>query len=170
MSDTTIPSFARVKRVQDIVASDKALKSKLSAKSETVAKRNGDKAKFSPEVIQIAQAIQDAGQDAASIPKGELLQHAQAVLEGGTPPAAPAPEAPADDKADTTEAPAAEAETPAPAAKGKFKADPSICILNLLLGAEQLAEADKNPGADGRRKELGAVIKKYSDLVNGTAG
>jgi len=176
IADPTMPTVARVSRVESILTGEPAFKGKLGAKSETLSKRDGTKVKFALGVVQVAKAIHAEGKDAVALGKNDILKIAMKVLgvgDGNTvAPGAEAPAAEAPAETSESSAPVAEAETseaPAEAPAGDAKTKPSInqniSVVALLVSALQIAEVDSKPGAESRRKKLNDLLQEYNQVI-----
>lgn len=151
-----IPSAARLVRVETVLVSDPTLKAKLGKKSVEITKRGGDKVKFSPEVVAVATAMQEAGIDpcAPGVSKATITEHAERVFGTNTAPLAElAPEA--------APAPAGDPALPTPPVVAAQKPRHHLGIYTLLLSAIQLAQADTLPGAERRKTQLEDVAEAF---------
>jgi hypothetical protein len=161
--DASIPSAARLSRIESVLTGEPAFKGKIGKKTVTVPKRDGSKVHFAPEVVDVGRAIQADNKDAVTLSKKEILGYAIKVLNGGAAPASEAADT-GDEPAPGPSAPAGEV---APAA-GKSLSDlqpqlnQNISILSLLVSAMQIADLDKQAGADGRRKKLKELAEEYA--------
>lgn len=134
---SNIPSAARLSRIESVLTGEPAFKGKLGKKSVTVTKRDGSKAHYCQEVVNVGIAVQADGKDAVSISKKEILDYAIKVINGGagasTPEAAAAAaEAPGQAAPEVSEA--------APASDGTPKVNYGIPCLSLIVGAKQMSE------------------------------
>jgi hypothetical protein len=157
ITETKLPSFVRVSRVEQILSDEPAFKDKISKKKEVdIPKRDGKIVHFSKEAVAVAQAMQNESIDPATCPKPEILKFATKIL-GYPGEAAPTPREDDDD---------------GPVPKGPVTtsldsnvwpdANPLLCVVNLLLGAAQMTAYDNKPGADKRRAALEQLEKDYS--------
>jgi hypothetical protein len=135
-TSSNIPSAARLSRIESVLTGEPAFKGKLGKKSVTVTKRDGSKAHYCQEVVNVGIAVQADGKDAVSISKKEILDYAIKVINGGA-------------GASTPEAAAAAAEAPGQAAPEVSEAAPAdgtpkvnygIPCLSLIVGAKQMSE------------------------------
>ncbi len=149
---SNIPSAARLSRIESVLTGEPAFKGKLGKKSVTVTKRDGSKAHYCQEVVNVGIAVQADGKDAVSISKKEILDYAIKVINGGagasTPEAAAAAEAPG--------AAAPEVSAPAPEGAAEPKVNYAIPCLSLIVGAKQMSEliADRDSGKVAKLTKL----------------
>lgn len=142
---------ARIIRVEGIVQSEPGFKDKVKEKDASVEKRDGTKIKVNSKIVEIAQAMQNAGKDACTANKAEILDYAKKVL-GESGQAVPA---------------AAAAATATPDEDGNSRFIPEIekSILTLLLSASQLSEHERKAGSDKRHGMLSKLVKEYQEIV-----
>lgn len=87
----------RYDRVQRVLESDLALRTRIGPRDVEVCKRNGEASKFSRGVVAVTDAIHNDGKDAHTIPPHDVLTYAIRVLEflntakAGPPPGPPPP-------------------------------------------------------------------------------
>lgn len=178
--DPTMPTVARVSRVEAVLTSEPAFKDVLGKKEVSLTKKDGTKVNYCAQVVEVAKAIHAAGQDAVSLSKNDILKYAMKVLKvsGGpaeaemdataaTAPVAESTAAETETKAETKAEPAPEVETGKPevTVEGVKAAAASrnqnMSVVSLLCSAEQMSASDKKPGAESRRAKLNALIKEY---------
>ena len=104
----------RYERVQDILQNDNLLRTKLSARTQAVVTRFGEKLMFSKETVEVTEAIHAEGKDAHKVPKHEVLRMALRVMKvlpsngevsaiGAKPPTPLAPSVPVPTASTTAE-------------------------------------------------------------------
>lgn len=143
--ETNIPSAARLSRIETILTNEPAFKGKLGKKSVTIEKRDGSKAHYCQEVVNVGIAIQAAGKDAVALSKADILGYATKIV--GVPgaeipaPAATTPttETPVESGAEAPPVDAAPAKAePADAKAAGPKVNYAIPVLSLIVGTRQM--------------------------------
>jgi hypothetical protein len=151
-----LPSAARVKRIEQLLVADPAVKEKLGKKEVSIKGRDGQPQRFAKEVVEVTQALLDAKKEPFTVLKKDVLAMARKVLKIDETPVAP-----------SSEPPAAPAETPTPKSSSKKVVDQTISIVSLLLSAINIAEiGDSHSGADSRRKKLVDLKDEYVAAAN----
>lgn len=153
-TEKSIPSVARLVRVETVLNSDPTLKSKLGKKTVKTTKRGGDAVLFSPEVVAVAAAMVAAGVDpcASGVSKADITAAAVKVFGTPTAPLVTAAE------------PSGDQPLPTPPAVGS-KPGHNLGVYTLLLSAIQLAQADSIPGADRRKSQLEDVAEAFRQTL-----
>jgi hypothetical protein len=157
-NEVELPSAARVKRIEQLLVADAAVKEKLGKKEVVLKGRDGTPQRFAKEVIEVTQALIDAKKEPFTVLKKDVLTMARKVLKIDESPVAPATEPPAAPET---------ASAPSTKASGKKVVDQTISIVSLLLSAINIAEiGDSHTGADARRKKLMEIKDEYVAAAN----
>jgi len=160
------------RRVAGMIENDSALSRHLGAKTITVERRNGSDM-FAPELIDLADAMVQAGFSLQSCPKPQTLRFAmQFFAQNGVAPPPPAlPKATLPLSPPGAKAPRRKAEPEEPkkddvrkAIKPESKTNfcATVALANLAMSMLQLAEQyDTLPGSEKRREKLNALASEY---------
>ena len=149
-----LPSAARVKRIEQLLIADSAIKEKLGKKEVNIKGRDGKDVKFHQQVVDVTAALLEAGKEPFTALKKDVMLMARKVLKIDETPVAPA-----------TEPPSAPADAPVKASKKIV--DQTISIVSLLLSAINIAEiGDSHSGSDSRRKKLIEIKDEYVGAAN----
>lgn len=155
-----LPSQARVKRIEQVLTADPAIKEKLGKKEITLKDRAGQSQRFSKEVIDVTQALIDAKKEPFTVLKKDVLVMARKVLKMDETPVSPNSEPPAAPSDASSSASTSKSNT-------KKVVDQTISIVSLMLSAINIAEiGDSHPGADSRRKKLVELKDEYVAAAN----